>query len=59
MLEFLITLFLAALIMLVLAAVGVGLTMPFHGALVRLRSNYNPKAIGIEGAENRLVRCTS
>jgi hypothetical protein len=53
MLDFIITLLLAALIMLVLASIGVAITMPFHGALVRLRSNYNPKAIGIEGADNR------
>lgn len=39
-----------------LMGLGVALTMPFHGALIRLRANYNPKAIGLEGAENRWVR---
>ena len=53
MFEFLITLSVAALIMILLMAVGVGLTMPFHGALVRLRANYNPRAVGLEGTENR------
>ncbi|ORY32275.1 mitochondrial carrier domain-containing protein [Naematelia encephala] len=54
MFEFLIALVLATLLMIVLMAVGVGLTMPFHGALVRLRANYNPRAVGLEGTENRV-----
>lgn len=39
--------------MVLLMALGVAVTMPFHGALVRLRANYNPKAVGLEGVENR------
>jgi len=53
MFEFLLTLLLATLIMVVLMGIGVALTMPFHGALVRLRANYNPRAVGLEGTENR------
>ncbi|KAK4687234.1 hypothetical protein P7C73_g2887, partial [Tremellales sp. Uapishka_1] len=54
MFEFILTLLLAALIMIVLMAVGVGITMPFHGSMVRLRANYNPRAVGLEGTENRV-----
>jgi hypothetical protein len=50
---FFFTLILASIIMVVLMAVGVALAMPFHGALVRLRANYNPRAVGLEGVENR------
>jgi hypothetical protein len=53
MFEFLLTLLLATLLMIVLMAIGVAVTMPFHGALVRLRANYNPRAVGLEGTENR------
>lgn len=55
MFEFIATLFFAMGIMIVLMAVGVALTMPFHGALVRLRANYNPRAVGLEGTDNRCV----
>ncbi|WWC99816.1 hypothetical protein V866_006724 [Kwoniella sp. B9012] len=48
MFEFLITLLLATAIMISLMAVGVAITMPFHGALVRLRANYNPHAVGLD-----------
>ncbi|WVQ97558.1 hypothetical protein IAU59_004672 [Kwoniella sp. CBS 9459] len=48
MFEFLLTLFLATAIMVSLMAVGVAITMPFHGALVRLRANYNPHAVGLD-----------
>lgn len=50
---FFFTLILASIIMVALMAVGVALAMPFHGALVRLRANYNPRAVGLEGVENR------
>jgi hypothetical protein len=50
---FVFTLVLASFIMVLLMALGVAVTMPFHGALVRLRANYNPKAVGLEGVENR------
>lgn len=53
MFEFIATLLVAMAIMIALMAVGVALTMPFHGALVRLRANYNPRAVGLEGTENR------
>ena len=53
MFEFLLTLILATLLMIVLMAIGVAITIPFHGALVRLRANYNPRAVGLEGTENR------
>jgi hypothetical protein len=56
MIDFIVTLLLASTIMVGLMGLGVALTMPFHGALIRLRANYNPKAIGLEGAENRWVR---
>lgn len=52
---FFFTLVLASFIMVMLMALGVVVTMPFHGALVRLRANYNPKAVGLEGVENRYV----
>ncbi|WWC86382.1 uncharacterized protein L201_001258 [Kwoniella dendrophila CBS 6074] len=48
MFEFLITLILATAIMVSLMAIGVAMTMPFHGALVRLRANYNPHAVGLD-----------
>ncbi|WVW82438.1 hypothetical protein I302_104448 [Kwoniella bestiolae CBS 10118] len=48
MFEFLITLLLATSIMISFMAVGVAITMPFHGALVRLRANYNPHAVGLD-----------
>ncbi|GFZ43673.1 hypothetical protein JCM24511_01393 [Saitozyma sp. JCM 24511] len=54
MIDFIVTLLLASTIMVGLMGLGVALTMPFHGALIRLRANYNPKAIGLEGAENRV-----
>jgi hypothetical protein len=50
---FIFTLILASFIMVLLMAAGVAVTMPFHGALVRLRANYNPRAVGLEGVENR------
>ncbi|WVR05998.1 hypothetical protein IAU60_003026 [Kwoniella sp. DSM 27419] len=53
MFEFLLTLILAIFIMVSLMAVGVAITMPFHGALVRLRANYNPHAVGLD-AEMRV-----
>jgi hypothetical protein len=54
MFEFLLTLLLATFLMITLMGVMVALTMPFHGALVRLRANYNPRAVGLEGGtENR------
>lgn len=52
---FFFTLVLASFIMVLLMGIGVAITMPFHGALVRLRSNYNPRAVGLEGVENRYV----
>ncbi|WWD21841.1 hypothetical protein CI109_106329 [Kwoniella shandongensis] len=48
MFEFLLTLVVAAAIMILLMAFGVAFTMPFHGALVRLRANYNPHAVGLD-----------
>lgn len=36
-----------------LFAVSFIFVMPFAGALVRLRANYNPKAVGFEGSEER------
>jgi len=53
MFEFLITIILAIFLMVVLMGIIVALTMPFHGALVRLRANYNPRAVGLEGTDNR------
>jgi hypothetical protein len=53
MLDFIVTLLLASVIMVTFMAIGVALTMPLHGALVRLRANYNPRAVGLEGVENR------
>ncbi|WWC58478.1 uncharacterized protein I303_101021 [Kwoniella dejecticola CBS 10117] len=53
MFEFLITLLLATAILISLMAVGVAITMPFHGALVRLRANYNPHAVGLD-AQSRV-----
>lgn len=52
-LEYILTLLIATLIMISLMAIAVAITMPFHGALVRLRANYNPRAVGLEGTENR------
>lgn len=55
MFEFLLTLILAMLIMVVLSCIGVLITQPIHGALVRLRANYSPKAVALDGLENRSV----
>jgi hypothetical protein len=54
MLDFIVTLIIASIIMATLMCVTVAVTMPFHGALVRLRANYNPRAVGLEGIENRV-----
>ncbi|KAL1408022.1 hypothetical protein Q8F55_004819 [Vanrija albida] len=43
---------LAVIIMSMSAAVSIAAFMPFMGALVRLRANYNPKAVGFAGTEN-------
>ena len=53
MFEFLLTLILAMLIMVILSCIGVLITQPIHGALVRLRANYSPKAVSLDGLENR------
>lgn len=55
MFEFLLTLILAMLIMVILSCIGVLITQPIHGALVRLRANYSPKAVSLDGLENRYV----
>ena len=55
MLDFIVTLIVASIIMATLMCITVAITMPFHGALVRLRANYNPRAVGLEGIENRCV----
>ena len=54
MFEFLATLIVASLMMIGIMALLIAITMPFQGALVRLRSNYNPRAVGLEGTENRV-----
>jgi hypothetical protein len=53
MFEFIITLILAMLIMVILSCIGVLITQPIHGALVRLRANYSPKAVSLDGLNNR------
>jgi len=53
MFEFIITLILAMLIMVILSCIGVLITQPIHGALVRLRANYSPKAVSLDGLDNR------
>lgn len=66
MFEFILTLIVAVFIMIFMMAIGVAITMPFHGALVRsvgcpvvraiadaaarLRANYNPRGVGLEAA---------
>lgn len=56
MIDLIITVLLASIIMVVAMAIGIAITMPLHGALVRLRANYNPRAVGLEGTENRWAR---
>lgn len=53
MFEFLLTLILAMLIMVILSSIVVAFTQPIHGALVRLRANYSPKAVSLDGLDNR------
>ncbi|ODO07142.1 hypothetical protein L198_00721 [Cryptococcus wingfieldii CBS 7118] len=53
MFEFILTLLLAAVLMAAIMAASVAITMPFSGALVRLRANYNPHAVGL-GQEARV-----
>ncbi|KAL7424809.1 hypothetical protein Q5752_000493 [Cryptotrichosporon argae] len=54
MFEFIVTVLLAMLIMACMMCLTVGLTMPFYGSLVRLRANYNPHAVGLDGTDNRV-----
>lgn len=50
-----ITAVLALLIMIIGAAVSTVFVMPLAGALVRLRANYNPRAVGFDDSENTCV----
>jgi len=53
--DFLLALVVASLIMIVAVFVGVAFTMPFHGAVIRLRANYNPKGVGLEEGQEARV----
>lgn len=44
---------LACVIMVIGMFFVVAVSMPFHGAIVRLRANYNPKGVGLEQGESR------
>jgi len=48
-----VTTLVAVCMMLVMIVISVAVTMPFVGSLIRLRANYNPRAVGLEGAENQ------
>ncbi|KAJ9104692.1 hypothetical protein QFC20_004464 [Naganishia adeliensis] len=49
------TIILACILMIIGVLVGTAIVMPFQGALVRLRANYNPKGVGLEsGLDSRV-----
>ncbi|KAJ9124692.1 hypothetical protein QFC24_003059 [Naganishia onofrii] len=49
------TIILACVFMVVGVFIGTAIVMPFQGALVRLRANYNPKGVGLEsGLDSRV-----
>lgn len=48
MFDFIITFFIAAAILAAVMALSVAITLPFAGALVRWRANYNPLAVGLD-----------
>lgn len=53
--EFIVTLIVALFVLLIAMCIGTAFTTPFHGAVIRLRANYNPKGVGLEeGQENRV-----
>jgi hypothetical protein len=47
-----ITTVVASAMMFIMVLLSAAITMPFVGSLIRLRSNYNPRAVGLEGTEN-------
>ena len=49
MFEFLLILLVASAMVIFATIVSVAITMPLTGALVRLRANYNPRAVGLDG----------
>lgn len=48
MFDVIFTFFLAIAILAVALALSVAITLPFAGALVRWRANYNPLAVGLD-----------
>ncbi len=46
------TIIVASLIMVVSSVVATLIVMPFKGSLIRLRANYNPRAVGFDGTDN-------
>jgi hypothetical protein len=53
MANIIVTTLVASLLMLLMITISIAATMPFVGSLIRLRANYNPRAVGLEGAENQ------
>jgi hypothetical protein len=46
------TIIVASLIMVISSVVATLIVMPFKGSLIRLRANYNPRAVGFDGTDN-------
>ncbi|BEI86265.1 hypothetical protein CcaverHIS002_0605520 [Cutaneotrichosporon cavernicola] len=46
------TIVVACLIMMISAVIATIIVMPFKGSLIRLRANYNPRAVGFDGSDN-------
>ncbi|GMK57172.1 hypothetical protein CspeluHIS016_0400060 [Cutaneotrichosporon spelunceum] len=49
---FVLTILLACLIMMVWSVVATIIVMPFKGSLIRLRANYNPRAVAFDGSDS-------
>lgn len=47
-----VTILVACAIMIVSSVVATIVVMPFTGSLIRLRANYNPRAVGFDGTDN-------
>lgn len=47
-----VTVLLASVMMVFASVIGTIIIMPFAGSLIRLRANYNPRAVGFDGMDN-------
>lgn len=47
-----VTIIVASMIMIISSVIATLIVMPFKGSLIRLRANYNPRAVGFDGTDN-------